>query len=134
MSHNIKEELWWITISVAIAVILWLNVRGERLKIKSYRVSLNLSNLPAGLEIVKQNTSTVDVYLEGPGNLLDRMPSELIEVVLDISSAKPGKNSFTLTASRNVILPSKYKDKLTVIFIQPERIEITTKERKEEKL
>src|SRR5262252_5223230 len=70
-------------LSVAIALVLWMNVAGEETVERGLRAPLELQQFPAGLEIQGEPPSTVDVRVRGTSGALSRVGAGDIVGALD---------------------------------------------------
>lgn len=96
MAYNPFRHLWLKAVAVGIAALLWIAVGGERSVERSLRVPLELQNVPLALELVGDAPSTVDVRVRGSSTALGRLAMGDVMAVLDVSSAKAGRNLFHL--------------------------------------
>jgi hypothetical protein len=84
-------------LSVGLALSLWIVVAGEETVERGLRVPLELQQFPAGLELVDEPPSTVDVRVRGASGALSRLaPGEIVSV-LDLRGARVGRRLFHLT-------------------------------------
>ena len=86
-------------VSTLVAFLLWLVVAGERVVERVMRAPVEFQNLPAGLELVGNPPDTVEVRLRGLSGALSRMAPGDMSAVLDLSTARPGRRLFHITAS-----------------------------------
>jgi len=84
-------------LSVGLAVLLWMVVSGEETVERGLRVPLELQQLPAGLELGGDVTTTVDVRVRGSSGTLSRVSAGEVVAVLDLRTARPGRRLFPLT-------------------------------------
>jgi YbbR domain-containing protein len=84
-------------LSVAFAVLLWLTVSGEETVERGLRVPLELQQFPAGLDLIGEAPSLVDVRVRGASGSLSRLGAGDIVAVLDLKSAREGRRLFQLT-------------------------------------
>jgi len=84
-------------LSVGLAVLLWMVVSGEETVERGLRVPLELQQLPAGLELGGDVTTTVDVRVRGSSGTLSRLSAGEVVAVLDLRTARPGRRLFPLT-------------------------------------
>lgn len=84
-------------LSVVLAVLLWMTVAGEESVERGLRVPLELQQFPAGLEIVGDVPTTVDVRVRGGSGLLARLGAGDVIAVLDLRTARPGRRLYTVT-------------------------------------
>ena len=91
------RNLWLKSLSICIAVLLWLVVAGERQVERVIRVPVEFQNLPAGLELVGNPPETVDVRVRGSSGVLTRMGPGEMPAMLDLRGARAGRRLFQLT-------------------------------------
>ena len=60
-------------LSVGLAVLLWMVVAGEETVERGLRVPLELQQVPAGLELLGELPTTVDVRVRGASGTLSRV-------------------------------------------------------------
>jgi YbbR domain-containing protein len=96
MAYNPFRHFGLKALALGVATLLWFAVGGEKVVERSVRVPLELQNLPPSLEMVGETLSTVDVRVRGSSTSLSRLGAGDIMAVLDVSTAKPGRNLFHL--------------------------------------
>jgi YbbR domain-containing protein len=84
-------------LSVGLALLLWMVVSGEETVERGLRVPLELTQVPAGLELLGDVPATVDVRVRGASGTLSRVGTGDVVAVLDLHTAKPGRRLFPLT-------------------------------------
>jgi YbbR domain-containing protein len=84
-------------LSVAIAVLLWMNIAGEQTVERGLRVPLELQQFPPGLELLGDVPTTADVRVRGVSGTLSRLSPGDIVAVLDLRGARAGERLFHLT-------------------------------------
>ncbi|MCX7919955.1 MAG: CdaR family protein [bacterium] len=115
-----------LIISLLVALALWLNVKNERIETRHYYPFIELKNKPANLAIKSQYPKNLDVVIQGQATILDRIQPDLISVSVDVSGLSPGKKTFRLSIARNVVLPKVFQNRVEVVRIIPETLEIET--------
>jgi YbbR domain-containing protein len=84
-------------LSVGLAVLLWMVLAGEEIVERALRVPLELQQFPAGIELVGEAPTVVDVRVRGgSGDLSQLSPGDIV-AVLDVRGARPGRRLFQLT-------------------------------------
>lgn len=84
-------------VSVGIAVALWVAVAGEETVERGLRIPLELQQFPAGLEVLGEPPTLVDVRVRGTsGSLARTLPGDIIAVI-DLRGARAGRRLFQLT-------------------------------------
>lgn len=102
-NNQAQQSNWpFLVIAVLMAVVLWLFVRtgGQPLGQRTVQLPVTVTNGP-GLA-VKPNT--VEIRLEGAGQMVDRLAPEDVAVIADLAGHKPG-DLVTLT----VVPPQGFK-------------------------
>lgn len=100
MAYHPFRNLGLKSLSVCIAVLLWLVVAGERVVERVLRAPVEFQNLPNGLELVGNLPDTVEVRLRGSSGALSRMGPGDLSAVLDLRTARPGRRLFHLTPTQ----------------------------------
>jgi len=113
-------------VSVLAAFLLWYGLsaqRGRDISVRGVRAQLTLVNIPSDLLLVSGVPDTVAVQLRGPlSRALD--PRTPLEVLLDLSNAQPGTNSYPINAG-DIPLPSEVE----VVSIEPSAISLELERR-----
>ena len=99
MAYNPFRHFWLKAVAVGIATLLWVMVGGEKQVERSLRAPLELQNVPASLELAGDAPSAVDVRVRGTSSALGRLAQGDVMAVLDVASAKPGRNLFQMAPS-----------------------------------
>jgi YbbR domain-containing protein len=107
-------------IALALALAAWWFVAGESKVLVSFTVPLEIRNVPGGLTMTNKPEREVEVRLSGPSSLLSGMRPTEISAGVDLTSARTGRQYFTLD-DRAVKVPSGIK----VQRIFPSSIEVT---------
>jgi YbbR domain-containing protein len=104
MAYNPFRNFWLKAVAVGIATLLWVAVGGEKIVERSLRAPLEFQNLRSGLELVGEAPSTIDVRVRGTSTSLGRLSQGDLKAVLDVATAKPGRNQFHISPD-NVVTP-----------------------------
>ncbi len=99
MAYNPFRHFWLKAVAVGIATLLWVMVGGEKQVERSLRAPLELQNVPTSLELAGDAPSAVDVRVRGTSSALGRLVQGDVMAVLDVATAKPGRNLFHLAPS-----------------------------------
>lgn len=87
-------------VSAGIAVALWVAVAGEAVVERGLRIPLELQQFPAGLEVLGEPPTVVDVRVRGTSGALARMlPGDLVAVI-ELKGARPGRRLYQLTSEQ----------------------------------
>jgi YbbR domain-containing protein len=95
--HWVFGNLWLKLLSVSLALMLWMVVSGEETVERGLRVPLELTQVPAGLELLGDVPATVDVRVRGASGTLSRVAAGDVVAVLDLHTAQSGRRLFPLT-------------------------------------
>ena len=113
-------------VSLLAAFLLWYILSAERtreISVRGVRAQLTLVNIPSNLVLVSGVPDTVLVQLRGPlSRALD--PRATLEVLLDLSNARPGTNSYPINAS-DIPLPPE----IEVVSVEPAAISLELERR-----
>ena len=104
MAYNPFRSFWLKAVAVGIATLLWVAVGGEKIVERSLRAPLEYQNLRDDLELVGEAPSTIDVRVRGTSTSLGRLSQGDLKAVLDVATARPGRNQFHISPD-NVVAP-----------------------------
>ena len=90
-------NIWLKVLSVGLALMLWMIVSGEETVERGLRVPLELTQVPAALELLGDVPATVDVRVRGASGTLSRVSAGDVVAVLDLHTAQSGRRLFPLT-------------------------------------
>ncbi len=90
-------NFWLKLLSLGLALLLWMVVSGEETVERGLRVPLELTQVPAGLELLGDVPATVDVRVRGASGTLSRVGTGDVVAVLDLHMAQSGRRLFPLT-------------------------------------
>jgi YbbR domain-containing protein len=87
--------------SFLVAFILWLVLIPEEKTFaeKNLTVSLELYNIPPGMDVVGKPPSTVDVKIRAPESLIGQITPANVRAVLDLRNARPDVENYVLNES-----------------------------------
>lgn len=85
------------SVSVGIAIALWVAVAGEQTVERGLRVPLELQQFPAGLELIDEPPTSVDVRVRGASGVLASTVAGDIRAVIDLHGARAGRRLYQLT-------------------------------------
>jgi YbbR domain-containing protein len=97
MVTRLFRNVWLKLLSVGLALLLWMVVSGEETVERGLRVPLELTQVPAGLELLGDVPATVDVRVRGASGTLSRVGAGDVVAVLDLHTAQSGRRLFPLT-------------------------------------
>lgn len=113
-------------IAVLAAFLLWYGLAAQRtreISVRGVRAQLTLVNIPSNLVLVSGVPDSVLVQLRGPlSRALD--PRTPLEVLLDLSNAQPGSNSYPINET-DIPLPPE----IEVVSVEPAAITLELERR-----
>jgi YbbR domain-containing protein len=96
MAMQVLRHVGLKLLSLALAVLLWSLVAGQKEAERSLRVPLEFQNMPGSLEMIGEPPSFVDVRVKGPSTTLGQLRGTELIVTIDLSAARPGRRMFHL--------------------------------------
>ena len=100
MFYHPFRHLGLKTLSIGIAVLLWLTVAGEPVVERSLRVPLELQNIPADLVVVESPPGQVDVRVRGASSVLTHLADGDVVAVLEMEAVRSGRRLFSVTPAQ----------------------------------
>jgi YbbR domain-containing protein len=94
MAYNPFRNLGLKAVAVGIATLLWVAVGGEKIVERSLQAPLEIENLPEAIELVGDTPGAVNVRVRGTSTSLGRLTPGDVKAVLDVTTARPGRNLF----------------------------------------
>jgi YbbR domain-containing protein len=85
------------TLSVGIAILLWLFVSGDETVERGVRVPLEFQQFPSGVEMTGEAPSLIDVRVRGGIGTLSRLGPGDIVAQLDLKAARVGRRLYQIT-------------------------------------
>jgi YbbR domain-containing protein len=127
------EDLWLKLLALAITLVLWYAVTGQRttttMRLRSVRLDFERS-LPNDIEIIDPRTE-VEVTLTGNKNVLERLDTNGLVAYVNVSDFRPGERSVQLTPDRvSLGLP----DGVRVESIEPNTVPLRIEQRIEREI
>jgi YbbR domain-containing protein len=96
MAMQVLRHIGLKVLSLALAVLLWSLVAGQKEAERSLRVPLEFQNMPGSLEMIGEPPSFVDVRVKGPSTTLGQLRGTELIVTVELSAARPGRRMFHL--------------------------------------
>jgi YbbR domain-containing protein len=119
LRRHARQNRGMKVIALVLAVAAWWFVAGESKVLVSFTVPLEFRSLPKGLTMTNKPERQVEVRLSGASSRLSGMRPSEISVGVDLSSARAGRQFFSLD-DRTVKVPPGIK----VQAIFPSSIEV----------
>lgn len=96
MAYNPFRNFGLKAMAVGIAALLWTAVGGEKIVERSLQAPLEIENLPDAIELVGETPGFVNVRVRGTSTSLGRLSPGDVKAVLDVATARPGRNLFPI--------------------------------------
>ncbi len=100
MAYSLFRNFSLKVLAVGIAVLLWMNVAGDRVVERGLAVPVEFENVPAGLEIAGDPPDTVRVRVRGSGVSIGGLVAGDVAAVLDLSAAQAGRREIEMVPDR----------------------------------
>ena len=100
MAYSLFRNFSLKVLAVGIAVLLWMNVAGDRVVERGLAVPVEFENVPAGLEIAGDPPDTVRVRVRGSGVIIGGLAAGDVAAVLDLSAAPAGRREIEMAPDR----------------------------------
>lgn len=84
------ENIWLKSLSIAIALVLWLFVRAEEKSELVLRVPIRFTNVPDGLVLMGDAVPQVQIVVDGPRTLVAQVDRTAVPYTVDLADATPG--------------------------------------------
>lgn len=97
MLNRVSRHLGLKALSVALALVLWVSVAGQKHAERALRVPVEFQNIPERLELIGETPSFADVRVRGAASALSQLRGGDLVVLVDLASARPGRRMFHLT-------------------------------------
>ncbi len=94
MAYNPFRSFGLKAIAVGIATLLWIAVGGEKIVERSLQAPLQIENQPDAIELVGEAPGVINVRVRGTSTSLGRLTTGDVKAVLDVATARPGRNLF----------------------------------------
>ena len=128
MKKFLLRNLGLKLVSLALAILLWFTLSGqrrERVSERGYVIPLTVVNLSSDLAIASPIPDSVDIRLKGPFTAMRSADPSKMEAVMDLSGATPGEKIYKLSAD-DINVP---KD-LEVVGLNPSVVRLRLEKRK----
>ncbi len=97
--RNIFVRNWGLKLfSFLLALVFWFSIIPEEKFsfVTKVTVNLELHNLPAGLEIIENPPSTIEVTIKAPRRLIGKIDSDSVQARLELGTARVEQNEFPI--------------------------------------
>ncbi|MBF0329571.1 MAG: YbbR-like domain-containing protein [Nitrospirae bacterium] len=94
MKAAILNNIWLKLLSIVISCSLWFFVTYRGQSEIMVDVPIEIKNMPASMEILRQNTKSISLSVSGQERLLKGLKPMDIRIVADMSNTKKGENVY----------------------------------------
>lgn len=116
----VLHNFWLKVLSLVLATGLWLAISPEQEPAEvTVRVPIEFRHVPPQLEISSVNVPEAQVRVRGPERIIRELRSTDIHADLELKDARPGGQTFDLTAQQIHL-----QRDLTVVQITPSRVSV----------
>lgn len=119
MKLSVLQNLPLKLVALALAIIMWILVVGERRSELRLTVPLELRNLPERLEISDQSTTQVEVAVRGYSSVLKKLTPGDIDVHIDLSTVVEGPSVFSFSPE-DIVVPLG----VSVLQVSPSQVDL----------
>ncbi len=98
--NNLRLKLLALFFSIA----LWFFVGGQRDAQVGFLMEVDLAGAPQDMVMVGEAPGQVEVRLSGPQGFINNLSPSQVQLMLDVSSAKEGKNTYRID-SHDIVVP-----------------------------
>jgi len=119
--HRWKTKLG----TLALVSLVWLMLAGQQDFEVTFRVPLEVKNLPREMAVVDPLSPRVQITVRGPRRDASTLSEKNVLAEVDLSMARFGRTVFPMTREQ-VLLPS---DRVQVVRIEPPKFEFVFRER-----
>jgi YbbR domain-containing protein len=107
-------------LSLVFALALWAVVASEDRSEAVFSVPIDVTGLPAGLEVVSLGVEALDVRVQGLRHVLARLQEQNVRAEVELRSARPGDTILTVRPEDVVVPPG-----VRVVRVTPTRLRVT---------
>lgn len=118
MKIRLFDNLTLKLIALALAIVIWFLIAGEKRSEVRLTVPLEMRNLPTTWEIL-ESVSQVEVAIRGFSSVIKKLTPNDIDVYIDLSNVVAGMNSFLITPD-DIVTPVG----VSVIQVSPSDISV----------
>lgn len=123
MQEIIFKDIWIKILSLILAISLWIFITYRGQSELAIDVPVEFKNMPAGLEILKQNIKNVSLNIRGNERVLKGLRPMDIRAIVDLSNAKKGEEVYYINTD-NIKIPGSIK----VLRIEPSHLKVVIDE------
>ncbi|MBE9531873.1 MAG: YbbR-like domain-containing protein, partial [Proteobacteria bacterium] len=96
MQRYILNNLRLKLLALFFAIALWFFVGGQRDSQVGFLMEVDLAGAPQDMVMVGEAPGQVEVRLSGPQGFINNLSPSQVQLMLDVSGAKEGKNTFRI--------------------------------------
>jgi hypothetical protein len=106
-------------LALAVSMVLWAFVMTSEKSDLIIAAPLELSGIPAGLEVMGERPDNVDVQVHGPRGALLRLGPDRVKARVSLVGAKPGEVTLQVLPEQITVPPG-----ITVLRVSPSRVHL----------
>ncbi len=114
--NNLRLKILALLFSIA----LWFFVGGQRDAQVGFLMEVGLAGAPQDMVMVGESPGQVEVRLSGPQGFINNLSPSQVKILLDVSSAREGKNTYRIE-SHEIVVPRG----IEVVNVSPSSFDIS---------
>lgn len=118
--HFIFDHFFLKLTSLVIAVLMWYGVARDPVAEISFRIPVEFSQPPEGLDYISDVVPQAQVRVRGPARVLRDLTPERIRAAIDLRNAIPGEHTYDLSPDQ-IRVPHD----IEVMQVTPSRLRLT---------
>jgi len=103
--------------SVALVISIWFGFTRGADTFMAFEVPIEYTNRDPALDIMDASVNTIKLFLGGSGSLVKSLQPEQVRVRIDLRSATPGINTYSITADQIQIPPGIFVRKIEPLSV-----------------
>ena len=132
--HLVFDHLGLKLTSFVIAVLMWYGVARDPVSEVSFRIPVEFSRPPEGLDYISDVVPQAQIRLRGPARLLRDLTPERVHATVDLRGAIPGEHTYDLSPDQiqvphDVEVMQVTPSRLRLVFDRHETRQVAVKPR-----
>jgi len=134
LRHLVFDHLGLKLTSFVIAVLMWYGVARDPVSEVSFRIPVEFSRPPEGLDYISDVVPQAQIRLRGPARVLRDLTPERVHATIDLRGAIPGEHTYDLSPDQiqvphDVEVMQVTPSRLRLVFDRHETRQIAVKPR-----
>lgn len=125
MKSRIFKNITLKALAIVFSAALWYFVAAQSNSEVAFLVPVAFKGLPGEMEMAGPLPGEIEIRVAGPKRLINTLSPSHVVAEIDLSGARPGRNTFKISA-QNITAPSG----IEVVRLRPDSIGLSVKLRK----